>query len=56
MVAGVVLYNKCMYGYKTPAADYLGITDEAFSINGKVQGYLGGAPNKMVWNRGPCMK
>jgi hypothetical protein len=56
MVAGVVLYNKCRFGYETPKKDLEGITNTTYSINGAIMPFPLGecSKNKMVYNRGNC--
>jgi hypothetical protein len=55
-VAGVILHNKIRYGYTTPEADRLGVTEPAWSSNGEIRGLQAGeyAPNKILWNRANC--
>ncbi|KAA8895783.1 peptidase S8/S53 domain-containing protein [Sphaerosporella brunnea] len=55
MVAGVVLYNKCRYGYTTPTQDRNGVVDSVYSINNAINPFPPPAcVNKMVFNRNNC--
>lgn len=54
-MAGVVLYNKCRFGYTTPATDRFGIADLQYSINGALSPFTSCAgTNKLVYNRNNC--